>query len=74
MVKRGQRLNEPGDTNPFPQAFVIISGAGFAKIGPDTVRVRANEAYYIPPLSDHVLWTLDDEPVVLIWMAWGEGA
>ena|GEM_PF-527834 len=74
MVRKGQRLNEPGDTNPFPQAFVILSGEGHATIGPDTVEVRGGESYYIPPGSDHVLWTDRDEPVVLIWMGWGEGA
>lgn len=74
MVKKGQRLNEPGDTNPFPQAFIIISGMGFAKIGDTTIQVKANESYYIPPNSDHVLWTESDEPIVLIWIAWGEGA
>jgi mannose-6-phosphate isomerase-like protein (cupin superfamily) len=74
MVKKGQRLNEPGDTNPFPQAFVIISGAGMAKIGDLTIRVRAGESYYIPPESDHVLWTENDDGITLIWFGWGEGA
>ena len=74
MVKKGQKLNEPGDTNPFPQAFVIISGQGFGMIGDETIEVRAGESYYIPPASDHVLWTEDDQPLVLIWFGWGEGA
>lgn len=74
MIKKGQRLNAPGDTNNYPQAFVFISGKGTAKIGDDTVDVHAGESYYIPPGSDHVVWTEDDEPVVLIWLAWGEGA
>jgi len=42
-------LNEPGETNPFPQAFVFIVGEGYAKIGGVTVPVKAGEAYYIPP-------------------------
>jgi mannose-6-phosphate isomerase-like protein (cupin superfamily) len=74
MVKKGERLNEPGDTNPFPQAFIIVEGEGFAKIGDSTVTVKAGESYYIPPDSDHVLWTDRDEHLVLIWLAWGEGA
>jgi mannose-6-phosphate isomerase-like protein (cupin superfamily) len=74
LLKKGEKLNEPGDTNPFPQAFVFIEGKGFAKIGDKTIEVRKGESYYIPPDSDHVVWTESDEPLILIWLAWGEGA
>lgn len=74
MVKKNQRLNEPGDTNPFPQAFIFFSGQGFAKIGNETIKVKAGESYYIPPDSDHMVWTENEEPLVLIWLAWGKGA
>ena len=74
MVKKGERLNEPGDTNPFPQALIFISGEGVAKIGEKTIKVKADESYYIPPSSDHVVWTESDEPLVLIFLACGEGA
>jgi mannose-6-phosphate isomerase-like protein (cupin superfamily) len=47
-VNPGERLNEPGDTNPFPQAFIFIKGTGVAKIGDETVPVKADEAYSIP--------------------------
>jgi mannose-6-phosphate isomerase-like protein (cupin superfamily) len=73
-VKEGQRLNEPGDTNPYPQAFVIISGRGHAKIGECGVEVKAGESYYVPAGADHVLWPAEGEALELIWMAWGEGA
>ena len=73
-VRDGQRLNEPGDTNPFPQAFVIISGRGRAKIGDAEVDVRSGESYYIPADSDHVLWSAPGESLEVIWFAWGEGA
>jgi len=74
LLKKGEKLNEPGDTNPFPQAFVFIEGKGFAKIGDKTIRVKAGESYYIPPNSDHVAWTESDEPLILIFLAWGDGA
>ena len=74
LLKKGERLNEPGDTNPFPQAAIFIDGRGFAKIGDKTVEVKAGESYYIPPDSDHVVWTESDAPLILIWLAWGEGA
>jgi mannose-6-phosphate isomerase-like protein (cupin superfamily)/putative sterol carrier protein len=74
MIKQGERLNEIGDTNPFPQSFIFIEGEGFAKIGSDTVRVKAGESYYIPPNSDHVVWNENEQPLILIFLAWGEGA
>ncbi len=74
LVKKGDRLNEPGETNPFPQAFVFISGDGRAKIGDETLPVRAGEAYLVPPGSEHIVWTERDEPLTLLWLAWGEGA
>jgi mannose-6-phosphate isomerase-like protein (cupin superfamily) len=74
LLRKGERLNEPGDTNPFPQAFIFIKGEGFAKIGDKTIEVKAGESYYIPPDSDHVVWTENDEPLVFIWLAWGKGA
>ncbi len=74
LLKKGEKLNEPGDTNPYPQAFIFIEGEGFAKIGDRTIRVKTGESYYIPPNSDHVVWTESDKPLILIWLAWGEGA
>jgi mannose-6-phosphate isomerase-like protein (cupin superfamily) len=74
LLKEGERLNGPGDTNPFPQAFVFLSGKGRAKIGDDTVNVQANEAYYIPPGAEHMVWNKEGEPLTLVFLAWGEGA
>lgn len=74
LLKKGEKLNEPGDTNPFPQAFIFIEGEGFAKIGGKTIKVKAGESYYIPPDSDHVVWTEGNKPLILIWLAWGSGA
>jgi len=74
LLKKGEKLNEPGDTNPFPQAFIFIEGEGFAKIGDKTIKVKAGESYYIPPDSDHVVWTESNKPLILIWLAWGSGA
>jgi mannose-6-phosphate isomerase-like protein (cupin superfamily) len=74
MIKKNDKLNKPGDTNPFHQSFIFISGTGFAKIGNKQVKVKGGESYYIPPNSEHIVWTDSDEPLVLIWLAWGEGA
>ena len=74
LLRKGERLNAPEDTNPFPQAFIFLSGQGRAQIGEETVTVRASEAYYIPPHQKHVVWNERDEPLTLIFLAWGEGS
>ncbi|MBD3335836.1 MAG: hypothetical protein GF355_10005, partial [Candidatus Eisenbacteria bacterium] len=71
LVAGGQHLNEPGDTNPFPQAFVVIGGRGTAQIGESKVKVRAGESYFIPPNSDHVLEPAPGDSLEVIWLAWG---
>lgn len=68
------RVNEPGDTNPFPQYFVITRGRGFAKLGRDTLTVKENEAYFVATGSDHVFWTESTEPMEMLFLAWGGGA
>jgi len=73
-VRRGKTLNKPGDKDPLHQAFIFISGDGMAKIGDKTIKVQVGQSYYIPPNSDHVVWTKKRKPLVLIWLAWGEGA
>jgi len=74
LLNPGDQLNEPGDTNPFPQAFVILSGSGTAQIGNLTHDLEPSQAYHIPPNTDHVVRPSKDEPLTLIWFAWGEGA
>ena len=73
-VNKGERLNSPDDSNPFPQAFIFLSGKGKAQIGDKVISVKGGEAYYIPPGSSHVAWTEEDEPLELLFLAWGEGA
>jgi mannose-6-phosphate isomerase-like protein (cupin superfamily) len=63
LLKKGEQLNEPGDTNPFPQAFIFIAGEGWAKIGKETIQVKASESFYVPPGSDHVVWNESDNPL-----------
>jgi len=74
MVKKGEKINEDDDTNPYHQSFTIISGEGFASIGQYNIRVKSGESYYIPPDQKHTIWTESDEPLVMIWLGWGEGA
>lgn len=74
QINKGEQVNEPGDTNPFPQYFIVMQGRGYAKIGNDTIVVKKNEAYFIPPDHDHVFWNESEEPIIYIFLAWGKGA
>jgi mannose-6-phosphate isomerase-like protein (cupin superfamily) len=74
QVEKGQKLNKIGDTNPFSQAFIIIQGKGYAKIGDFIQEITAGNTYYVPPESDHVLWTNEEMPLQLIYLAWGDQA
>jgi len=74
MVKKGEQMNSEDDTNPFDQGFIVISGKGKAKIGKQLVELEMNHAYHIPRDSAHVVWTDSEEPLVMIWVAWGKEA
>ena len=30
--------------------------------------------YYIPPGTEHIFWNEWDDPLIMIFIAWGEGA
>jgi mannose-6-phosphate isomerase-like protein (cupin superfamily) len=73
-IAKGETLNESGEKDPFNQSFIIISGEGYAKIGNDTLMIKANEAFYIKPNLEHKVWTDSEEGLSLIWNAWGINA
>jgi len=73
-LHKGEQLNRPGDTNPFPQGFIVLSGEGLATIGDRTTEIKTNEAYYIPSGATHVFRNDADEPLTGVWLAWGQGA
>jgi mannose-6-phosphate isomerase-like protein (cupin superfamily) len=74
LLNPGEQVNEPGDANPFPQAFVVLSGSGTAHIGGVSHDLQPHTAYYIPPGAEHVARPSPDGPLTVIWFAWGEGA
>ena len=74
QINKGEQVNEVGDTNPFPQYFIITAGKGLAKIGNDTINLNAGEAYFVPPNHDHLFWNEFEEPLIMIFIAYGEGA
>ena len=74
MIKKGEQINEEGEVDPWHQAIIVISGKGKAKIGENTVEIKAKESYYIPPNSEQVIWNDNEDKLELIFLAWGEGA
>ena len=74
QISPNQQLNNPGETNPFPQAFIFIKGSGKVKIGENIFEVNAGQSIYIPPGTEHICWSSEHEPIELIFLAWGEKA
>lgn len=73
-LHRDEQLNDPQDTDPFPQGLVVLSGSGTATIGGRKLEIRENEAYYIPEHIPHVFANRADEPLTGLWLAWGQGS
>jgi hypothetical protein len=66
--KKVQASRDPGDKLEIifyttEQALRLLSAG---KYNPMTA--------ILAPNSDHVVWTDSDQPLVLVWMAWGEEA
>lgn len=74
QLNKGQRANEEGDPNPFPQYVIVITGSLNAVLANDTLVMHKGEAYLIAPNTKHSFWNNNNEPCELIWIAWGKGA
>jgi len=67
-VRAGEVLNEEGERDPYPQAFVILRGRGVFVIDDARLELRRNTVIYVPPNSVHQIRA--DEDVEAIWIAW----
>jgi hypothetical protein len=67
-VPAGSILNEDGERDPWPQAFVVLRGSGTVQIGEEVLDLKTESVYYIPRNSAHQIHA--DSPVELIWIAW----
>lgn len=74
MVKKGEQINTEEDRNPYPQAVVVLSGRGKARLGDRIVDLEPNLVFYIPPNAVHIVWTEEETPLEIIWLAFGPGA
>lgn len=68
VVKEGEVLNEAGERNPYPQAFVILRGRGSFILDDIELELRPNTVIYVPCNSVHQIKAEAD--VEAIWLAW----
>lgn len=68
LVKRGETLNEEGEKDPWPQAFIILEGKGRAVVADLEFEIKPHTAVYIPTNSTHKIAA--EEDVKLLWLAW----
>jgi hypothetical protein len=67
-VPAGKILNEEGEEDPWPQAFVVLKGSGKVQIAEEVLDLRTETVYYIPRRCAHKIHA--ESPVELIWIAW----
>lgn len=67
-VPVGSVLNEAGEKDPWPQAFVVLDGSGSFLLEDEKLELAANTVYYIPRNSLHQIKAEKD--VHLLWIAW----
>jgi mannose-6-phosphate isomerase-like protein (cupin superfamily) len=67
-VPAGSVLNEAGEKDPWPQAFVVLRGSGRVQIADEDQELKTSRVYYIPRDCMHKIQA--DSPVELIWIAW----
>ncbi len=67
-VPAGKILNEEGEKDPWPQAFVVLRGKGKILIEHEEFKLQAQMVYYIPRNCTHQVHA--DKVVELLWLAW----
>ncbi len=67
-VSAGSILNESGEKDPWPQAFVILKGSGEVHILDEILELNPKTIYYIPRNCTHQVHAKED--VELLWIAW----
>ena len=68
VVKEGEVLNEAGERDPYPQAFVILRGRGYFILDDIELVLTPNTMIYVPRNSVHQIRA--EEDVEAIWLAW----
>jgi len=68
VVKEGEVLNEAGERDPYPQAFVILRGRGSFILDDVEIELGPKTTIYVPCNSVHQIRA--EEDVEAIWLAW----
>ena len=61
-------LNEDGEKDPWPQAFLVLKGNGKVHILDEVLELQPEVVYYIPRNCTHQVHAKED--VELLWIAW----
>lgn len=67
-IGAGEVLNQEGEKDPYPQAFMIIKGKGVLKLEAESIVLETGKVYYIPPKSLHKVHAETD--IEMTWLAW----
>jgi mannose-6-phosphate isomerase-like protein (cupin superfamily) len=67
-IQAGRILNEDGEKDPWPQAFVVLKGTGKVHILDEILDIQPETVYYIPRNCTHQVHA--KEAVELLWIAW----
>jgi len=67
-IDGGQVLNEEGEKDPYPQAFLLLKGHGVLQLEETSLVLELGKVYYIPPNSLHKVYAETD--IEMTWLAW----
>ena len=61
-------LNEDGEQDPWPQAFVVLKGSGKVYVSDEILEIQPETVYYIPRNCTHQVHA--EKAIELLWIAW----
>ncbi|MCW4049860.1 MAG: hypothetical protein NWE89_09000 [Candidatus Bathyarchaeota archaeon] len=67
-IASGEVLNEDGEKDPYPQAFLLLKGKGILQLETASLVLEPGKVYYIPPNSLHMV--LAETDIEMTWLAW----
>ncbi|MBS7637924.1 cupin domain-containing protein [Candidatus Bathyarchaeota archaeon] len=66
LVKAGETLKREGETDPWPQMFIVLKGR--VKVHEEEFEIEPKMAIHIPKDCTHQIAA--EEDVELIWISW----
>ena len=68
VINKGEILNEAGERDSYPQAFVLLKGEGTVSLENIQIDIEPNKVIYIPKNAVHKI--IAKEEIELLWLAW----